>query len=178
MKCSACSKETSNESLFCTWCSSYVPDGKIGIKANVFRRFVAFSIDPFIPVVGILLGVLVLARISSALAFFVGGLLPIAYAVWFISKLRKGYTPGKLLMGLQVVDARTGEVPGFGKMFLREVIGRFFSSLFFGLGNIWALFDKNGQAWHDKMAGTMVVHKNAVVQASAVGQSSSKIRAA
>ena len=178
MKCTACSKETSHESLFCTWCASYVPNGSVGIKANVFRRFIAFSIDPFIPVVGILLAFLVFFKISPTLAFLVGGLLPTVYAVWFISKLRQGFTPGKMVMSLQVVDARTGGSPGFGRMFLREVIGRLISCLFFGLGNLWALFDRNGQAWHDKMAGTIVVHKLPVKDASALSSSISKSRAA
>ena len=84
-------------------------------------------------------------------------LLPLAYFGWFLSLLVKGRTPGKLLLGLQVLDAQTGRLPGFGKMFVREIIGRFISGLFFGIGYFWAIFDKNGQAWHDKIAGTVVV---------------------
>jgi uncharacterized RDD family membrane protein YckC len=58
-----------------------------------------------------------------------------------------------------VVDQRNGDIPGFGKMFLREIVGRFLSGLFFGLGYFWSLFDKNAQAWHDKLAGTVVIKK-------------------
>jgi uncharacterized RDD family membrane protein YckC len=68
-----------------------------------------------------------------------------------------------MLLGLQVVDQQTGAIPGFGKMFLREVVGRFLSGLFLGLGYLWALFDKNGQGFHDKLAGTVVVKKTADV---------------
>jgi uncharacterized RDD family membrane protein YckC len=27
-----------------------------------------------------------------------------------------------------------------------------------GLGFLWVIFDKRNQAWHDKMANTLVVH--------------------
>lgn len=52
---------------------------------------------------------------------------------------------------------QTGAIPGFGAMFVREVFGRFLSGLVSGVGYLWALIDKNGQAWHDKLAGTVVV---------------------
>lgn len=42
-------------------------------------------------------------------------------------------------------------------MCLLEIIGRFLSGLFFGLGYLWALFDKNGQEWHDKLTGIVVL---------------------
>jgi len=50
-----------------------------------------------------------------------------------------------------------GEKATFGTMFLREIIGKFISSLFFGLGYFWAIWDKDRQAWHDKIAGTYVL---------------------
>ena len=56
-----------------------------------------------------------------------------------------------------MVRAQTGDIPGFGKMFVREVPGRFVSALVFGLGYFWAIIDRNGQAWHDRIAGTVVV---------------------
>ncbi len=33
------------------------------------------------------------------------------------------------------------------------------SKLFLGLGFFWAIWDKDGQAWHDKIAGTVVLRK-------------------
>ena len=56
-----------------------------------------------------------------------------------------------------MVDYQTGTIPGFGKMFVREIVGRFISGDFNGLGYFWAIFDKNSQAWHDKIAGTVVL---------------------
>ncbi len=68
-----------------------------------------------------------------------------------------GRTPGKKLLGLQVLMDE-GIPINFGISFLRAV-GYIVSSLFFifPLGFIWAAFDKRKQAWHDKIAGTVVI---------------------
>jgi uncharacterized RDD family membrane protein YckC len=52
-------------------------------------------------------------------------------------------------------------------MFVRETFGRFASGAFFGLGYFWAIFDKNAQGWHDKLAGTVVIRRRAVIAARA-----------
>ncbi len=70
--------------------------------------------------------------------------------------IRFGATPGKLLLGLRVVNAQT-----FEKLTLKQAIKRFFSFILstspLFLGFIWASFDKRCQTWHDKIAGTVVV---------------------
>jgi len=68
-----------------------------------------------------------------------------------------GRTPGKMLLGLQVVSADDAPI-SFGIAFLRTV-GYLVSSLLFifPLGFIWAAFDKKKQGWHDKIAGTVVI---------------------
>ena len=65
-------------------------------------------------------------------------------------------TPGKLVLGLRVVDAETGGVPAIGRLVLRYV-GYLVSALPLGLGYLWVLWDGRKQGWHDKMAGTLVV---------------------
>jgi uncharacterized RDD family membrane protein YckC len=40
---------------------------------------------------------------------------------------------------------------------LRGTVGYFISSLIFDLGFIWAAFDANQEAWHDKLFDTHVV---------------------
>ncbi len=68
-----------------------------------------------------------------------------------------GRTPGKMLLGLQVVST-DGTPISFGTAFLRAV-GYLISSLLFTFpfGFIWAAFDKKKQGWHDKIAGTVVI---------------------
>ena len=157
MNCPSCKKEIVPDSVFCSWCSDFVPSSGQGRKANLFRRWVALALDPLIAVVLYLLGVGIVGSISKDWGTVAAISLPIVYLVWFLSLLRKGLTPGKKVMGLQVVDHQTGTIPGFGKMFVREIVGRFISGLFLGLGYFWAIFDKNSQAWHDKIAGTVVL---------------------
>lgn len=67
-----------------------------------------------------------------------------------------GTTPGKLLLELRVVDARTGERPSWGRAILRYV-GYFLSALPLGLGFFWALIDRRNQTFHDKLAHTRVI---------------------
>lgn len=69
---------------------------------------------------------------------------------------RFGRTPGKLLLDLRVINARTGEPPGYGRALLRY-IGYFLSALPLGLGFLWIVFDRQRQGLHDKIAGTRVV---------------------
>lgn len=65
-------------------------------------------------------------------------------------------TPGKMLWGAHIVDARTGLPPSTGQM-VGRYLGYFVSTLGLGLGFIWVAFDARKQGWHDKLAGTVVV---------------------
>jgi uncharacterized RDD family membrane protein YckC len=159
MTCPGCSKEILPDTYFCNWCGSFVPSPAKGTKPGLFRRWFALVIDPVIAIVLYFLGVSVFSAVSEDLGIAVALILPLLYIGWFLSLLRQGLTPGKKLMGLQVVDQQTGQIPGFGKMFVREIVGRFISGLFFGLGYLWAIIDKSGQAWHDKIANTVVVKR-------------------
>ena len=62
-----------------------------------------------------------------------------------------------MALKIKVVLKDTGEVPGYTKAFLRELVGKFVSSLVLGLGYFSVLWDKDKQGWHDKMAGTVVI---------------------
>jgi len=67
-----------------------------------------------------------------------------------------GATPGKLLLGCRVVDARGGARPRWWQAWLR-LFGYALSAAPLGLGFLWALWDRHGQGWHDKLARTRVV---------------------
>lgn len=66
-------------------------------------------------------------------------------------------TPGKMLFGMEVVDADTG-LPPTRKQCIIRYIGYFVASLPLFLGFLWITFDKRKQGWHDKMANTAVVY--------------------
>ncbi|GLQ33703.1 RDD family protein [Litoribrevibacter albus] len=68
-------------------------------------------------------------------------------------------TPGKALLDLQIVDARTGGQPTVSQWIIRY-LGYFVSVLPLGLGLFWVIWDKKNQGWHDKMAKTLVVEQD------------------
>ena len=146
--------------------------------AGFWRRFVAYSIDGFIiSIVFFILGMIAgIAYFAGAMAgdsrVWIAGLtnpermvelttwiwlftmiLNVAYFTYFHGS--NGRTPGKMLMGLQVVSI-DGKPVSFGIAFLRSV-GYLVSSIVFCLGYIWVAFDKKKQGWHDKIAGTVVI---------------------
>jgi len=146
--------------------------------AGFWRRFVAYMIDGFI--IGV---VFIVLMIVAVLAYFAGAMsgdsgafiaritdpeqialftlwtwafslfMNIAYFTYFHGST--GRTPGKMLLGMQVVSA-DGTPISYGIAFLRSV-GYLISGLVFCLGYIWIGFDKKKQGWHDKIAGTVVI---------------------
>ena len=70
-----------------------------------------------------------------------------------------GATPGKLAVGLKVVDAQTGGRPSTGRLVVR-VLCYVVSAIPLYLGFLWVAVDRRKQGWHDKIAGTAVVQDN------------------
>jgi uncharacterized RDD family membrane protein YckC len=89
--------------------------------------------------------------ISNAVSFIISA----CYAVLLIGK--KGQTLGKMAMGIMVVKKDNRQTPGYITAFLREEIGKLLSFIPFCLGYLWVIWDKDKQAWHDKIAGTIVI---------------------
>jgi hypothetical protein len=67
-------------------------------------------------------------------------------------------TPGKLLFGMEIQDARTGQRMTHKQAILRFV-GYIFSALPFTLGFVCVLVTKKRRGLHDFLAGTVVVVK-------------------
>jgi uncharacterized RDD family membrane protein YckC len=65
-------------------------------------------------------------------------------------------TPGKMVIGAVIVDAKTLGKPTTGQ-FIGRYLGYFVSTIPFGLGLMWIGWDKRKQGWHDKLAGTVVI---------------------
>jgi len=70
-------------------------------------------------------------------------------------------TPGKLLLGCQVVDAASGEPVSYRQAVVRY-IGYFVSAMALFVGFLWIGWDKRKQGFHDKMANTVVVYNGIV----------------
>ena len=69
----------------------------------------------------------------------------------------KQATPGKMIFNAKIIDAKTGGKPKPSQWLFRY-LGYIPSTLIFGLGFLWVIWDKRKQGWHDKMAGTVVVY--------------------
>ena len=68
----------------------------------------------------------------------------------------RGTTIGGIVCGLRVVrlDGRAIDWPTA----IIRALGCFLSLFVAGLGFIWVVFDAERQSWHDKIAGTVIVH--------------------
>ncbi len=91
--------------------------------------------------------------IVTTLLVLLGVLIHLSYDIGFW--LLTGQTPGKRIMGVRIVRS-DGERITFGNAVRRE-IGYFISGILF-LGYLWVLLDNRRQAFHDKLAGTLVVY--------------------
>jgi uncharacterized RDD family membrane protein YckC len=67
----------------------------------------------------------------------------------------KGATVGGIIFGLKVLRLDDRPVD-WGTAWVRA-FSCFFSLIVVGFGFIWIAFDREKQAWHDKIAGTVVV---------------------
>jgi uncharacterized RDD family membrane protein YckC len=65
-------------------------------------------------------------------------------------------TPGKMMLGLWIVDAQRGATLGLGQS-VGRYLGYFVSTIPLFMGLVWVAFDPRKQGWHDKLAGTVVI---------------------
>ncbi len=87
--------------------------------------------------------------------------LVLAFAYYgYLEGSAAGQTIGKKVLGIRVVDFRSGEPIGFGRGLIRYV-GKIISSIPLALGFLWMLWDREKQTWHDKIATTVVVPESA-----------------
>lgn len=84
-------------------------------------------------------------------------LVSFVYFLIFWSHLGGGRTLGMRLLRLKVVQANDLAAPGVLTAIVRW-IGLWVSFAFCFAGVIWVAFDSRHQGWHDKLAGTLVVH--------------------
>lgn len=79
------------------------------------------------------------------------------YFVWFWS--HGGQTLPMQTWKIQLTTV-TGTSPTLGRMLLRYALA-WPGLIYFGVGLIWALFDRDRQFLHDRLAGTRLVFKQA-----------------
>lgn len=136
--------------------------------AGFWIRLLASLVDGLI--VGIPITVVTIALVAPALATnsdsaqvnaitapvqLLGLVASFGYFVYFWST---GATLGMRLVGVRVADATTLQTISPGKAVLRY-LGYLVASFCCYIGLIWAAFDSRKQGWHDKIAGTVVLHR-------------------
>ena len=93
---------------------------------------------------------------SGSLQIAVAGILPPIVIIG--SWIALGASPGKLMLGLRIVDEPTG-----GRPTAWQCIGRYVMALVAvlcaGLGYLWIAIDPRRQGWHDKVVRTLVVRQ-------------------
>ncbi len=161
LRCPKCRAPVPDERLFCAECKTFVQNEDLGHRAHFFPRFLAASLDLSVPVGLILLFALTGFNPADGYNFLTIFwqyiFMPLVYGLFFVSFLIRGTTPGKSLFGLEVVQLERQKYPDFKTMVRRELVGKFVSGLPLTYGFLSAFWDKNGQTWHDKMVGTVVV---------------------
>jgi uncharacterized RDD family membrane protein YckC len=86
--------------------------------------------------------------------FIISYVLPFIITIVFWTY--KSATPGKMILGMKIVDAETLDQVSKKRLVLRY-LGYYISMLGIFLGFFWVAWDKRKQGWHDKIAKTVVV---------------------
>lgn len=119
-------------------------------------RFVAYLIDAVVIIVANFIIQTVFKTINmEAIGTLASVLAGWGYLIYFTGST--GQTLGKKALGIKVVKVDTGKHPDYVGAFLRDVVGKFISGIVLALGYLWIIWDPKKQAWHDKIANTVVV---------------------
>lgn len=110
-------------------------------RVGFWRRFCATALDFIL--------LILLIHLTGPLFVLVWAAYHVAMWAW------RGTTVGGIVMGIKIVrtDGRPIDFP----VALVRSLSSFFSAFALFLGFFWAGWDKDRQAWHDKIAGTVIV---------------------
>ena len=91
----------------------------------------------------------------------------IGWLIWLYFTAKTSQTPAKRLLNVYILDNDMREPVGAARVWIREVLVKVllfsvFNGFTFGIAGlvnpIWALFDDERQALHDKVSGTVVAY--------------------
>jgi uncharacterized RDD family membrane protein YckC len=141
--------------------------------ASFGQRVGGFLIDGFIQWAIVIVGFIIAAITApeptfdnpdpgpgglGTLVMMVCWLASVAYPIYFEGR-PDGQTPGKKAVGIRVVRQDNGAPLGYGL-----AVGRFLARIVnwftLGFGLLWAAWDPQHQAFHDKIANTLVVRSS------------------
>jgi uncharacterized RDD family membrane protein YckC len=133
-------------------------------QAGFGLRYGAWMFDFLITLIALMTFTFIVSAIgrravvdSNQDLFIVGGLTALLLVINFVVLAGlNGQSAGMRILGIQIarVDGKRFTMKG---AMLRHLVGYPLSMLLFFLGFLWMLWDPRQQAWHDKLAGTIVV---------------------
>lgn len=132
----------------------------IGLRCSAF--LLDYILTLLVPSLTVLVAVYFKRRWNAPgfanVVLIVGYLLTFALILfnWVYLSERDGQSFGKRFIGIRIVR-EDGQRITFRTAIFRHLIGYPLSIFPFALGICWALLGKKQQAWHDKLAGTLVV---------------------
>lgn len=129
----------------------------VAIVGGFFVAFViALLVGQMVPVLGILIAIL--GYLFAGLGYGI--------YVWYLTA-KRGYSPGKKVLGLRLVDAGSGEPLGFWRVWLRGFVLGLMTSLSLGVLAIVIAVKADRhprkQGWHDLAVGSVVVPEAALI---------------
>ena len=129
--------------------------------AGFWRRVGAMMVDSLI--YSVLIALILGPKYVDSSFWSLEGIISnsIALSLTIVLWVRYLGTPGKLLLGCQVVDADSGERMTVRQAMIRY-LGYFVSIFTLGVGFLWVAWDKRKQGFHDKIANTVVVYNGTV----------------
>lgn len=167
--CSSCGQETRTTTAAQPAARAQAAAQEEERYAPVWRRFLARAIDVVTALVAycslcFLLGAAWGATVGEATDSQIDALVGVAlllvlggYLIYAWVGTTRGGTLSHQFMGLRVVAKDTLEPPSAGRALARVLMSVFGSTMFYCLGYLWAIWDKENQTWHDKAANTIVV---------------------
>lgn len=151
--------------------SSKHGSGKSPRMAGFFERFIASLVDGVIVgiasfIAGLIFGVFVAIGSgfnpdgsTSTATTYLGGLLGMAigYAYLGYFYTTKGQTLGKMVMKIKIVRSSDLSYINWGEVALRDILGKWVSTILLYLGYFWYFMSEKRQTWHDMIASTYAV---------------------
>ncbi len=154
-------------------------DKKIRVKTvepkvesvNLVLRFLAFLIDGFfILIILLFVEIFMMAAlvqgnhfptlIHALVTHFVYWGIPaqvVVFVYYSYFYLNYSASPGKMIFNLAVRPAHGAAELTVFQVLAREIVGKFFSVMFFGFGFLLAFIRKDGRALHDLLSSSQVV---------------------
>ncbi|RMG45645.1 MAG: RDD family protein [Acidobacteria bacterium] len=141
------------------------PTSVVDPRAGFGLRLEALFIDYILAILGAFLLVWISSLLSryltlAVLSFAGFGGMGLVYLFNHLGlSALTGQTVGKMVVGIRVVRA-DGRPLGWRRALGRHTLGYAISGVPLGIGFLWALWDSEKQAWHDKIFATRVVKVN------------------